>query len=201
MSRPSDRASTTNAAVNVLAGALTVYVPPGKERDVAMSALDVLRELDRAATLDAGASDAESEQRAADMDRLLTGTGYMLDGKRVDPARITILPARTPPDAAPDAVAGLDTNALDHAVEVLREYSEFPLADAVAKVAAALRAGPVAGFVLVPREPTPEMLAAGLDGFCNSPAIYVDAEEPDMIAAAYAAMLAAAPSAGAQEGR
>jgi hypothetical protein len=59
---------------------------------------------------------------------------------------------------------------------------------------AALNASPAAdGMVLVPREPTEAMQSAGLDAFCNSPGIYKDADEPEIFADVYRAMLAAAP--------
>ncbi|AZO29387.1 hypothetical protein [Mesorhizobium sp. M1B.F.Ca.ET.045.04.1.1] len=57
-----------------------------------------------------------------------------------------------------------------------------------AKIAAALSQEPgVAEMVLVPREPTPEMIEAGLSE------VPLDGSEADDIADAYRAMIAAAP--------
>jgi hypothetical protein len=55
-------------------------------------------------------------------------------------------------------------------------------------------------MVVVPREPTEAMQSAGLDAFCNSPGIYKDADEPEIFADVYRAMLAAAPRQDGAEG-
>jgi glycerol-3-phosphate dehydrogenase len=51
-----------------------------------------------------------NDQQAAENDRDLLGTGYLYDGKRLDPARLTIL--TTPPAADAGAVAWVDATQL-----------------------------------------------------------------------------------------